>query len=72
MSNTPIIDRMRATPEAARTPYEHRLLAEIERLTAIADAANKIRHWHDAPNDGMVVSAEHVRALWVALREEDE
>ncbi|WP_286694038.1 hypothetical protein [Spongiibacter sp. UBA1325] len=26
-------------------------------------------HWHDAANDGMVVSAEHVRKLWTVLEE---
>jgi hypothetical protein len=36
-------------------------------LIAVAEAAQCIRHWHDTDNDGMVVSGEHVRLLWVAL-----
>lgn len=45
---------------------------EIERLRAALkdhiDAAERIRHWHDAMEygSGMVVSAEHVRLLWDA------
>jgi hypothetical protein len=38
--------------------------AEIE---ALVRAAKCIRHWHDSSNDGMIVSAEHVRNLWDAL-----
>lgn len=33
----------------------------------VVTAARCIRHWHDSGSDGMVVSAEHVRALWEAL-----
>ena len=49
------------------------LEAEVARLTrriALADelcaAADCIRHWHDSGQDGMVVSASHVRDLWGA------
>ena len=45
--------------------------AEIERLRAVVEAARCIRHWHDVDNDGMVVSGEHVRALWQALHDLD-
>ena len=45
---------------------------EIEAMRAVIDAARCIRHWHDASNDGMVVSGEHVRALWQALADYDE
>jgi hypothetical protein len=40
---------------------------QISDLIAVAEAAQCIRHWHDLEPDGMVVSAEHVRLLWVAL-----
>jgi predicted RNase H-like nuclease (RuvC/YqgF family) len=40
---------------------------EIERLRLVLDAASCIKHWHDSGEDGMVVSAEHVRKLWSAL-----
>lgn len=42
---------------------ERRIVEALERLIAAAEC---IRHWHDAlqDNSGMVVSAEHVRALW--------
>ena len=42
-------------------------LAEAER---VIDAARCIRHWHDS-GDGMVVSADKVRALWDALAKYD-
>jgi hypothetical protein len=45
---------------------------EIEAMRAVIDAARCIRHWHDASNAGMVVSGEHVRALWQALADYDE
>ena len=44
---------------------------DVERLRKVADAARCIRHWHDASNDGMIVSGEHVRALWQALSDLD-
>ncbi len=40
---------------------------ELSALRAVADAARRIRHWHDSDNAGMVVSGESVRALWSAL-----
>jgi hypothetical protein len=43
------------------------LRAEIELLRRVRDAADCIKHWHDSGEDGMVVSAEHVRKLWAAL-----
>lgn len=49
-----------------------RLRAENERLRAVVEAAKCIRHWHDREPDGMVVSAEHVRLLWVALAALDQ
>lgn len=45
---------------------------EIECLRKVAKAARCIHHWHDSDNDGMVVSGEHVRALWQALHDLDE
>ena len=36
-------------------------------LAELVEAAECIRHWHDSGNEGMVVSAEHVRKLWEAL-----
>lgn len=47
-------------------------LAEIEGALTVVEAARCIRHWHDSDNDGMVVSGEHVRALWQALHDLDE
>lgn len=35
----------------------------------LKEAASCIRHWHDSGDDGMVVSAEHVRKLWAVLEE---
>jgi len=37
---------------------------------AVVTAARCIRHWHDSGKDGMVVSADHVRALWDVLPSE--
>ena len=48
------------------------LREEILALRKVLDAARCIRHWHDREPDGMVVSAEHVRALWTAIAEHDE
>jgi hypothetical protein len=45
---------------------------EIEAMRAVIDAARCIRHWHDSSNNGMVVSGEHVRALWQSLSDYDE
>jgi len=33
----------------------------------VFDKATCIQHWHDAENDGMVVSSKHVRELWEVL-----
>ena len=44
-----------------------KLMEERDALRNVAEAAKCIRHWHDAPNDGMVVSGEHVRKLWEAI-----
>ena len=52
-------------------------IAELERQIAearkVVEAARCIKHWHDAmrDNSGMVVSADHVRDLWVALADYD-
>mgnify|MGYP000673971574 CR=1 FL=1 len=43
------------------------VLELLPQLIAVAEAAQCIRHWHDADNDGMVVSGEHVRILWDKL-----
>lgn len=53
---------------AAQSPSEQPSAAFRE-LIAILNAARDIRHWHDwgGNNEGMVVSAEHVRALWGAV-----
>ena len=49
---------------------EHRAAnSEIERLQKVVEAARCICHWHDSANGGMVVSGEHVRALWQALHD---
>lgn len=47
--------------------------AQVQRAVKVIDAARCIQHWHDAmpDNSGMVVSAEHVRALWQALADYD-
>ena len=45
---------------------------EIEAMRAVVDAARCIRHWLYSSNGGMVVSGEHVRALWQALADYDE
>ena len=49
----------------------HEAAAEIERLRRIEEAAQRIKHWHDHVfpdgSEGMVVSADAVRALWDAL-----
>lgn len=92
MSDT-LSDRLRQmvgdTNEELDTLWEaadeiERLNAEVARLReALEDhvrAAECIRHWHDTLGDeGMVVSAEHVRLLWeatsrarAALAEEEE
>jgi crotonobetainyl-CoA:carnitine CoA-transferase CaiB-like acyl-CoA transferase len=41
--------------------------SRIAKLESVAKAAECIRHWHDTANGGMIVSGEHVRALWLAL-----
>lgn len=41
-------------------------LAWGERLR---EAADKVKHWHDTKNDGMIVSAHAVMGLWSALNE---
>jgi hypothetical protein len=43
----------------------------LEEAAPVIEAARCIRHWHDREPDGMVVSAEHVRALWAALDQYD-
>lgn len=48
-----------------------RLRAELAECSAVIEAARCIRHWHDAPNEGMVVSGSHVRELWKALNNYD-
>lgn len=49
-----------------------RLEREGNRMKLVVDAARCIRHWHDRENGGMVVSGEHVMALWQALHDLDE
>jgi len=44
---------------------------EGEAAAPVIEAARCIKHWHDREPDGMVVSAEHVRALWYALDQYD-
>ena len=43
------------------------LKEDLEPLLNIIEKAERIRHWHDSANDGMVVGAEAVRDLWEAL-----
>lgn len=52
--------------EAALSAAEARIDELEKRLRSLADAAERIRHWHDAMKDGsgMVVSKEHVFLLW--------
>lgn len=62
--------------EAVRTLDSERaanatLTAELAECSAVIEAARCIRHWHDAPNEGMVVSGSHVRELWKALNNYD-
>lgn len=80
LTTWPTIERQRARIKGleARLNYES-LLTEDERTTRlqlkeenehlrkVKDAAACIQHWHDSGEDGMVVSAEHVRKLWAAL-----
>lgn len=46
---------------------------ELAKLRRVAEAANKVRHWHDYEYEdgcqGMIVSADAVRELWGALEE---
>ncbi len=46
-----------------KLPTERLDLAE-----AVIAAARCIKHWHDTHNEGMIVSAKHVFALWEALK----
>ena len=56
-----------AMKESSRSPGCSTTLREdYEKLKA---AASCIHHWHDSSEDGMVVSAEHVRNLWTVLAE---
>ncbi|WP_155987127.1 hypothetical protein [Thioalkalivibrio sp. ALE16] len=43
----------------------------VESMQPVVEAARSIQHWHDSGEDGMVVSAEHVQALWQALADLD-
>ena len=45
------------------------LRVEVEKFKALETAAEKIRHWHDSLNGGMIVSGNSVRELWGALSE---
>jgi len=45
---------------------------KIDAMMPVIAAARCIRHWHDSVDGGMVVSGEHVRALWEALADYDE
>jgi hypothetical protein len=38
----------------------------VHALEAVADAARKLHHWHDAHDGGMVVSGDVVREVWAA------
>ena len=58
----------RKTPRCAEMAD---LRAELAACSAVIEAARCIRHWHDAPNEGMVVSGSHVRELWKALNNYD-
>ena len=53
-------------------PSEVRSDALFSAAMRVVDASRCIRHWHDAHNDGMVVSAEHVYKLWEALEAFDK
>jgi hypothetical protein len=45
----------------------------IVEMEKVVEASRCIRHWHDTlNNEGMVVSAHHVRLLWKALTDFDK
>jgi hypothetical protein len=50
---------------------EAEVAAQVEAAAPVIEAARCIKHWHDREPDGMVVSAEHVRALWDVLDQYD-
>lgn len=70
------LDRREAP--AGSPPTLEALQHELRTLREVLTAARCIRHWHDTlPNaetgecEGMVVSAEHVRAMWSRIGEHD-
>lgn len=40
-----------------------------EDFLELLKAAERIKHWHDTHNNGMIVSAESVRDLWAATED---
>jgi hypothetical protein len=51
-------------------PRTESLESRLQAVTELAQAAEKVRHWHDhmlGEDEGMVVSAKSVRGLWAAL-----
>ncbi len=66
---------MRALSAAPHPPVSLGEISQAQAQTmrealAVVDAARCIQHWHDrmiGQDEGMVVSAEHVRLLWKAL-----
>lgn len=54
------------TPQSAYL-LERLLVNHADAILGLVRAAEKVRHWHDAHNGGMIVSAESVHELWEAL-----
>lgn len=64
----------RVNPDGTLTDLKGNIdIGQVDALHKVLEAARCIRHWHDAmkDNSGMVVSAEAVRNLWVAVADHD-
>ncbi len=62
-------EQVRANTAENRLARAEAALAEAK---LVIDAARGIRHWHDTANGGMIVSGEHVMALWDAVEKYDD
>ncbi|MBX9760676.1 MAG: hypothetical protein K2Y29_17990 [Beijerinckiaceae bacterium] len=67
-SQEQIVEIVNRARKQGRDDVAPGLAATREALRTLIEAAEKVRHWHDAMADssGMVVSAESVRGLWDA------
>lgn len=45
---------------------------EITELRKVLEASRCIKHWHCSGDSGMIVSREHVFALWEAIEAHDK